>query len=73
MIPLTLTASPPSDLSSTLANATVLRRYGSAPGLDPVVAEFATFSAITRKRVLCAAMPFAESPIVLLKSMAGIS
>jgi hypothetical protein len=52
-----------------LENTTIFRRYGSDPGTDPVVAELAIFSAITRRRVLCAAMPFAERSRVLLRSM----
>jgi hypothetical protein len=48
----TPTVVAPSDSSSVFENTTVLRRYGSDPGLDPVVAEFAMFSAITRRRVV---------------------
>ena len=48
----TPTVVTPNVSSSVFENTTVLRRYGSDPGVDPVVAELAMFSAITRRRVV---------------------
>src|SRR5208337_2374679 len=56
----TVTVSVPNARFISLANVTVLRRYGSAPGVEPVVCVLARFSAITRSRVPCTPMPAAE-------------
>src|ERR1700733_6236990 len=61
----------PSVSSSVFEKTTVLRRYGSDPGVDPVVAELAMFSAITRSRVVCALMPLAERSRVVQRSIAN--
>src|SRR5271163_2049757 len=54
-----------------LSNVTVLRRYASAPGDEPVVFSLARFSAITRSRVVCASIPLAEMLSALFSSMSA--
>ncbi len=69
----TATVAAPSERSKRSTKLTVLRRYGDSPGAPAVVSWLARFSAITRSRVVCAAMPPAEMPSAVSMSMPGYS